>query len=133
MNISILYYNLFLGNSKLFQILKDNLKDKKISNNFIDKDELFNMEFKEENKGNIIFIFMKHLRILFQTEITYDNIQFLLILFNNLYTSNEDDLIKFITAMYNKLFNIEINTPPPPPPPRVISSSPPINILEEEE
>jgi len=126
MNISILYYNLFLGNPKLFQTLKDNLKDKKISNNFIDKDELFDMDFKEENKGNIIFIFMKHLRILFQTqnEITYDNIQFLLILVNNLYTSNENDLINFITAIYNKLFNIIINTPPP----RVMNAS----SIEEE-
>jgi hypothetical protein len=131
MNISILYYNLFLGNPKLFQTLKDNLKDKKISNDFIDKDELFNMEFKEENKGNIIFIFMKHLRILFQsqTEITYDNIQFLLILFNNLYTSNEDDLIKFITAMYNKLFNIEIKRLPPIYPNRI---EPDVSLLSAE-
>jgi hypothetical protein len=132
MNISILYYNLFLGNPKLFQTLKDNFKSEKISNDFIDKNELFNMEFKEENKGNIIFIFMKHLRILFQTqnEITYDNIQFLLILVNNLYTSNENDLINFITAMYNKLFNIIINIPPPPPPPRVISASASIEAEE---
>jgi hypothetical protein len=110
MNISVLYYNLFLGNTKLFQDLQNLIKtNQNINNKKINKSEIINIEFKEENKASIISTFMYHLKLLFQdiSEINYENIQFLLILFNNLYTSNEDDLMKFIYAMYNKLFNID--------------------------
>ena len=98
MNISILYYNLFIGNPKLFNEIKDKIENKK------NKKDLENMEIKEENKAEIISKFMYHLKLLFEKEkeITYDNILFLMILFNNLYTSSEDDLKKFMIAMYNK-------------------------------
>ena len=136
MNISVLYYNLFIDNQQLFEDFKKEIKS---NSNFdeskINKKEILDIVFKEENKADIISKFIYHLRTLFQEnkEINSNNIQFLLILFNNLYTSNEDDLMNFLCAMYGKLFNITINNPlqsnpivsgvpplaPPPVPPPV--------------
>lgn len=115
MNISVLYYNLFISNPRLFEDFKKEIE--KFANPFdetkINKKEILDIVFKEENKADIISNFIYHLRTLFQEnkEINSDNIQFLLILFNNLYTSNEYDLMNFLCAMYSKLFNITINNP----------------------
>ena len=110
MNISILYYNLFTDKQHLFEDLKKEINDKSnINETTIKKDDILKIIFKEENKAEIISLFIYHLRMLFNNNndiIVSDNISFLLILFNNLYTSNIDDLMKFIYAMYNKLFKL---------------------------
>lgn len=114
MNISVLYYNLFISKPQLFEDLKKEIENNtKIDETKIKKKEILDIVFKEENKADIISNFIYHLRILFQEnkEINSNNIQFLLILFNNLYTSNEYDLMNFLCAMYSKLFNITINNP----------------------
>jgi len=114
MNISVLYYNLFIGNPQLFEDFKKEIESKtNIDETKIKKKQILDIVFKEENKADIISNFIYHLRTLFQDnkEINSENIQFLLILFNNLYTSNEYDLMNFLCAMYSKLFNIKINNP----------------------
>lgn len=114
MNISVLYYNLFISKPQLFEDLKKEIENNtKIDETIIKKKEILDIVFKEENKADIISNFIYHLRILFQEnkEINSNNIQFLLILFNNLYTSNEYDLMNFLCAMYSKLLSININNP----------------------
>ena len=114
MNISVLYYNLFISNPKLFEDFKKEIENNtNFDEKIINKKDILNIIFKEENKADIISNFIYHLRILFQEnkEINSDNIQFLLILFNNLYTSNEYDLMNFLCAMYSKLLSININNP----------------------
>jgi hypothetical protein len=114
MNISVLYYNLFISNLPLFEDFKKEIKFNTIfDESKINKKEILDIVFKEENKADIISKFIYHLRTLFQEnkEINSNNIQFLLILFNNLYTSNEDDLMNFLCAMYGKIFKITINNP----------------------
>lgn len=112
MNISVLYYNLFTDKPKLFETLRNKINSNTLlKETNIKKKEIVDMEFKEENKADIISVFIYHLKTLFQQnkEITFNNIHFLLILFNNLYTSNETDLMKFIYAMYGKIFEQPIN------------------------
>jgi len=112
MNISVLFYNLFISNeSAKFNDLKkqilgvdvtpDKAKAKEI------QDDFKKLELEEKNKSNIILTFIKHLKTLFKSSDQDDKnrIEFMMILFNHIYTCNKNDILKFISAMYNKLLD----------------------------